>query len=67
MNDELVPVKDKYMLTIKEATKYFNIGENKLRKLVEEHKDAPFIFYNGERLLVKRKKFEKFLDDTDAI
>ena len=32
-----VPVWEKYTLTIGEASKYFRIGENKLRKLAEEN------------------------------
>lgn len=67
MSDKSVPIKDKYMLTVKEATEYFNLGENKLRRIVEEHKGEPFIFYNGQRLLIKRKQFEKILDDIDTI
>lgn len=67
MNEKSVPIKDKYMLTIKEASEYFNLGENKLRRIVEEHKGETFIFYNGQRLLIKRKQFEKILDEIDTI
>lgn len=67
MSEKSVPIKDKYMLTVKEATQYFNLGENKLRQIVEEHKGDSFIFYNGQRLLIKRKQFEKILDEIDTI
>jgi hypothetical protein len=33
MNNADVPIWEKYTLTIEEASKYFRIGENKLRKL----------------------------------
>jgi len=35
MNITDVPIWEKYTLTIEEASKYFRIGENKLRKLAE--------------------------------
>ena len=36
MNNTDVPIWEKYTLTIEEASKYFRIGEKKLRKLAEE-------------------------------
>ena len=35
MNNTDVPIWEKYTLTIEEASKYFRIGEKKLRKLAE--------------------------------
>ena len=35
MNNNDIPVWEKYTLTIEEASKYFRIGENKLRRLAE--------------------------------
>ena len=40
MNNIDIPVWEKYTVTIEEASKYFRIGENKLRRLAEENKDA---------------------------
>ena len=40
MNNTDVPIWEKYTLTIEEASKYFRIGEKKLRKLAEENIDA---------------------------
>ena len=40
MNDIQIPVWEKYTLTIEEASKYFRIGENKLRRLAEENRDS---------------------------
>ena len=37
MNNTDVPIWEKYTLTIEEASKYFRIGEKKLRKLAEEN------------------------------
>ena len=32
-----VPINEKYTLTIKEASQYFNIGIKKMRRLAEEN------------------------------
>ena len=37
MNNTDVPIWEKYTLTIEEASKYFRIGEKKLRKLYDEY------------------------------
>lgn len=39
-NNTDVPIWEKYTLTIEETSKYFRIGEKKLRKLAEENLDA---------------------------
>ncbi|MBS5388936.1 MAG: excisionase [Clostridiales bacterium] len=66
-DDKQVQIKDKFCLTIEEASAYFNIGEKKLRKIVSENLDSGFIIQNGVKFLVKRKKFENFLDDLTSI
>ena len=62
-----VQVKDKFCLTIDEASEYFNIGEKKMRKLVAEKMDSGFVIQNGVKVLIKRKRFDTFLDDLSAI
>ena len=64
---QVVPIHQKYLLSIEEASQYFHIGENKLRKIAEEHKNSNCLFYNGQRLLIKRKLFENVLDELDTI
>ena len=48
MNNADVPIWEKYTLTIEEASKYFRIGENKLRKLAEENPTAGWVILNGK-------------------
>lgn len=67
MNIKDVPIWEKYTLTIEEASKYFRIGENKLRRLAEENQNADWLLMNGNRIQIKRKKFEKLIDKLDAI
>lgn len=67
MSNNDVPIWEKYTLMIDEAAKYFRIGENKLRKLAEENIASGWVIMNGNRLQIKRKQFEKIIDDLDAI
>ncbi|MDT2768972.1 excisionase [Globicatella sulfidifaciens] len=62
-----IPIWERYTLTIEEASKYFRIGENKLRRLAEENKNANWLIVNGNRIQIKRKQFEKIIDTLDAI
>jgi len=55
MNNTDVPIWEKYTLTIEEASKYFRIGEKKLRKLAEENLDAGWVIVNGNWSYVKKK------------
>ena len=50
MNNTDVPIWLKYSLTLEEASKYFRVGEKKLRKLVEENPDADWFIMNGNRI-----------------
>ena len=62
-----IPIWERYTLTIEEASKYFRIGENKLRRLADENKNADWLIMNGNRMQIKRKQFEKIIDKLDAI
>ena len=67
MSNFVVPIWEKYTLTIEEASKYFRIGENKLRKLAEENLSSNWVLLNGNRIQIKRKQFEKVIDTLDTI
>lgn len=62
-----VPINEKYTLTIKEASQYFNIGQKKLRRLAEMNMHNGFAVYSGNRFLIIRTKFERFLENSSAI
>ncbi len=66
-SESKVPLWEKYILTIQEAAEYFHIGEKKLRKLVEERTDADYLIMNGNRVMIKRKLFEKYLDESASV
>ena len=60
MSESTVLVKDKVLLTVREAASYSNIGINKLDSLLREP-NCPFVLFVGTKKLVKRKAFEEFL------
>ena len=62
----VVPVVEKYMLTMREAAEYFNIGVKKMRRLAEDNLGL-FAVYNGNRYLIIRTKFEKFLEESSSV
>lgn len=66
-NNIEIPVWHKFTLSIEEAALYFRIGENKLRKIVAENRDADFILWNGSRPQIKREKFEKIVNNLTSV
>ena len=63
-----VPIWEKYMLTVDEAAQYFGIGEKKIRMLISENAESDYCFtvQVGNKSLINRQKFEKFLNQTTA-
>ena len=58
-----LPWWQKYTLTLNEASEYFGIGYKKLSAFVQEHSDADFVLWNGNRALIKREQFQKYMDE----
>lgn len=62
----LVPVWQKYALTMREAVAYFNIGGGRLREMTDDP-DCDFLLLVGNRRLIKRAALEKYLDSTTSL
>ena len=62
-----VPVWEKYAFSVTEAAQYFSIGENKLRKHINEHQNDKYVLWSGSHALIKRKLFEDYLDNNNVI
>lgn len=62
-----VPIWEKFTLTISEASEYFNLGEKKIRFLADNYKDNGFVLQNGNKTLIKRKRFEDFINETSTV
>lgn len=64
---EKIPFWQQYLLSINEAAEYFNIGKDKIRKIIAENPDADFVLWNGTRVQIKRKKFEEYIDKLNVL
>lgn len=62
-----MPLWEQYILTIDEAAVYFRIGQKRLRQIAAENPDADFLLTNGNRVLIKRKLFEQFIDAATVV
>ena len=62
----LVPIKDKLLLTIKEAALYSGIGQNRLYQVVGVPNCA-FSVRVGSKWLIHRQKFEQWLAQQKPI
>lgn len=67
MRTNEIPYWEKYMLTLREAAEYFHIGEKKMRQIVDDNLDANFLLESGNRIMIKRKLFEEYLDKASVI
>lgn len=61
-----VPLNEKWLLTIPESAAYFGIGQNRISELALQD-GCKFVVFVGAKKLIKRKKFEEFLDEQYAI
>lgn len=57
----------KYMLTLRETAAYFPIGDKKMCQIVEDHIDAKYLLENGNKIMIKRKLVEAYLDKVTVI
>lgn len=60
---EKIPLWEKANLTVEEAAEYSNIGQNRISELLKMPR-CPFVLYVGKKKLVKRKEFERFIEDS---
>lgn len=61
-----VPIWEKVTMTIEEAAAYSNIGVKKLRELTADQ-NCPFVLWIGNRRLIKKQKFDKYVNDSYSI
>ena len=67
MRTNEIPYWEKYMLTLREAAEFFHIGEKKMRQIVDDNLDANYLPESGNRIMIKRKLFEEYLDRATVI
>ena len=65
MKDKIT-LSQKSLLTLEEASAYFNIGVCKMRELTNDE-NCPYVLWNGSKRLIKRKPFEEFLYNSYSV
>lgn len=61
-----VPICEKVTLSVKEAAAYSGIGEGKIRDL-SNSENCKFVVWVGSKRMIKRKAFDKFIDESYSI
>ena len=61
-----IPIWEKSNLTLEEAATYSGIGINKIRKLTNDER-CEFVLWIGSKRLIKRKKFDEYLEKAYSI
>lgn len=52
---------DKYLISIKEASKLYGIGEHRLRQIISEDYECKYHLMIGRVIRIKTKQFEEYL------
>ncbi len=61
-----VPIWEKSNLTVEEAAAYTGIGINKIREMSSGDK-CPFVLWVGNKRLIKRRKFDEYVEKQFSI
>lgn len=56
-----MPIWEKQNLTVEEASEYSNIGVNKIREISNDD-NCPFVLWIGNKRLIKRRKFDEYIE-----
>lgn len=62
----VVPLWERAVLTLEEASAYTGIGINKLRQM-SNAKNCDYLIWVGNRRMLKRKKLDEFLEGTYSV
>ena len=58
---------NKYLLSIKEASSLFGIGQHRLREIISEDYEYKYHLMLGRVIKIKRENFEEFLNKVEQI
>lgn len=61
-----VPIWFKLNITVEEAISYSGIGRDKIYELTNQG-DCPFVLWIGTKRLIKRKKFDEYIETVNSI
>lgn len=63
---EDIPLDQKPLLTLKEASRYTGIGINKLREMSNE-RNCDYVLFVGRKRMFKREALLKFLEESYSV
>ena len=63
----VIPIWQKYTLSVQEAAELFGIGQHRLREIVREDYGNKYHLMLGRTIKIKRKQFEEFIDNVEQI
>lgn len=66
VNEMYVPLWERSLLTVEEAANYFGIGRDKIKEISNDDR-CPFVLWVGTKRMIKRKKFEEYLEEMYSI
>lgn len=64
--EDKLSINQKLILTLSEASEYSNIGINRIAAALKKP-NCTFVFYSGNRKLVKRKEFEEYISNNKIL
>lgn len=62
-----IPLSEKKYLTLKQASTLFNIGINRIREVTNRDECAQYVLFAGNKRLISREGFERYLASTRSI
>ena len=63
---EKIPISQKVLLTINETAEYIGVGHTAIRRFISGREDE-FCVRVGNRTLIKREKFEKYIKNNVTV
>lgn len=58
---------EKFLLSVKEASDLFGIGQHRLREILSEDYEYKYHLMIGRVIKIKRERFEDFINKTGQI
>lgn len=58
---------DKFLLSVKETSDLFGIGQHRIRDIIREDYDCKYHLMIGRTIKIKRQSFEEFINKVEQI
>ena len=58
---------DKFLLSVKETSDLFGIGQHRIRDIIREDYDCKYHLMIGRTIKIKRQSFEEFISKVEQL